>query len=491
MKFSELIEKCELAEGAALPAGEAVGVSCDSRRIRAGEIFVAVSGNSEDGARYAAAALAKGAAAVVTQAPPPTGAARWIQVRDARRTLARLACALHGHPSRAMDVYAITGTNGKTTTCWLTRDMLRAAGKQPGLISTVQYEYGDREIKASRTTPDACELQGLLAAMRAAGCDAVAMEVSSHAIDQQRVGGVRFAAAAFTNLSQDHLDYHGDMESYFRVKERLFLDLAADHPGATAIINGDDPYGRRLIAELPARGLAVVSYGFAPDAAYGASDVKLDAEGARFTLRTPAGSAAVHARLLGRYNVANMLCASALAMQAGATLGCVVSVLEGARPRWGRLERVATPLPAAVFVDYAHTDDALDKVLTALREIVTGRLIVVFGCGGNRDRGKRPLMGRVAAAKADVVILTSDNPRKEKPLEIIHEIEAGIPAGHAYEVQPDRHEAILAALRQGRAGDVVLIAGKGHETSQEFDNRSISFDDREQVRLLARQVAGA
>jgi UDP-N-acetylmuramoyl-L-alanyl-D-glutamate--2,6-diaminopimelate ligase len=488
MKLSELISRSDVIAGNAAPQIEATGVQCDSRRIRAGDLFVAVHGNQEDGVRYAPNALARGAVAVISDAPPPAGAANWLQVRDVRRTLAHLACTLHGNPSHRLAVHGITGTNGKTTTCWLARDLLRAGGHNPGLISTVQCEYGGREIKSSRTTPDACELQAMLASMRAAGCDAVTMEVSSHAIDQQRVGGLRFASAAFTNLSRDHLDYHHDMESYFRVKERLFVNLALETPGAHAIVNADDPYGRRLIGSLPARGLAVTTYGFDPAAEICATHVQLGAERTSFTLITPAGRVTIGSRLLGRYNVANLLCASAIALRAGVPLDKIAAVLEDARPRWGRLERVETPLPATVFVDYAHTDDALDKVLGTLREITAGRLIVVFGCGGNRDRTKRPIMGRVAAEKADRVIVTSDNPRKENPQAIIDEITAGIPAGRAYVAIPDRREAILAALREGRAGDVIVIAGKGHENTQELDNRSIPFDDREQVRQLATQV---
>jgi UDP-N-acetylmuramoyl-L-alanyl-D-glutamate--2,6-diaminopimelate ligase len=358
------------------------------------------------------------------------------------------------------------------------------------MISTVQCEYAGREIKSSRTTPDAVELQALLASMRASGCDSVSMEVSSHAIEQQRVGGMRFASAAFTNLSRDHLDYHHDMETYFHVKERLFLSLSEANPGAPAIINADDAYGARLIRTLATRKLAVVSYGFDASATVCALDLHLTPDGSRFTLQTPQGAAAVQAHLLGRYNVANLLCATAVACQAGVPFPAIVGVIESARPRWGRLERVATPLSAAVFVDYAHTDDALAKVLPTLREITHGRLLVVFGCGGNRDSSKRPIMGRVAAELADHVILTSDNPRTENPQAILDEIAAGIPSGCSYERIADRREAILAALRQGQAGDVILIAGKGHETTQEFDNRSIPFDDREQVRQLAKLAGG-
>ena len=488
MKITELIHRNDVVTGSISTQVDVTGVQCDSRRIRSGDLFVALHGNQEDGLRYAPAAMAKGAVGVVSDAPPPDGAHNWVQVRDVRRMLSQLACALQGNPSHKLNVFGITGTNGKTTTCWLTRDMLRAGGHNPGLISTVQCEYGGREIKSSRTTPDACELQAMLASMRTAGCDSVAMEVSSHAIDQHRVGGIRFAAAAFTNLSRDHLDYHHDMETYFRVKERLFLGMAQEHPGACAILNLDDAYGHRLMESLPARGLTVVSYGFNPSAEICATDVQLTADGTRFQLITPVGRAMVQAHLLGRYNVANLLCATALACKAGVAFDQIVGVIESARPRWGRLERVASPLPATVFVDYAHTDDALGKVLTTLREITRGRLIVVFGCGGNRDRTKRPVMGGVAAEKADHVVLTSDNPRNENPQAIIDEIVAGIPDGCSYERIPDRREAIHAALRQGQDGDVILIAGKGHETMQEFDNRSIPFDDREQVRLLAKQV---
>jgi UDP-N-acetylmuramoyl-L-alanyl-D-glutamate--2,6-diaminopimelate ligase len=433
--------------------------------------------------------MSRGAVAVVSSAAAPGGVAHWIQVRDVRRVLAGLACRLQGHPSHTLAVHGITGTNGKTTTCWLVRDMLRAGGRNPGMISTVQCEYAGREIKSSRTTPDAVELQTLLASMRASGCDSVSMEVSSHAVDQQRVGGIRFASAAFTNLSRDHLDYHGDLETYFHAKERLFLDLAVENPGAPAIINADDAFGVRLIRTLAERNLTVVPYGFDPSFTVSALDLHLTADGSRFTLQTPLGRAAVQSHLLGRYNVANLLCATAVACQAGVPFPAIVSVVESARPRWGRLERVEIPLPCTVFVDYAHSDDALAKVLPTLREITRRRLLVVFGCGGNRDRTKRPIMGEVAARLADHVILTSDNPRTENPQTILDEIAAGIPPGTSCERIADRREAILAALRQGGDGDVILIAGKGHETTQEFENRSIPFDDREQVRQLAPQVA--
>jgi UDP-N-acetylmuramoyl-L-alanyl-D-glutamate--2,6-diaminopimelate ligase len=488
MKLAELLVDIDVLSRTAPPGLEIGNVLCDSRRIRPGDLFVTIHGSKEDGLRFVPSALTKGAVAVLSEAPPQSGGTPWIQVRDARRALALLACALHGHPSRHMAVHAITGTNGKTTTAGLLRDFLAASGHTPGLISTVQYEYGARVLAASRTTPDACELQALLAAMRGAGCDSVVMEASSHAVEQHRIGGMRMASAAFTNLSHDHLDYHHDMEHYFEAKARLFDMLAADNPGAPAIINADDPYGRRLITALPSKGLDMVSYGFAADATVRAEQVVLSSQGTVFRFRSPWGEVTLCSQLMGRYNVSNQLCAATLALKAGVPLESVAAAVGSARPRWGRLENVGTPLPCSIFVDYAHTDDALDKVLTTLREITPRRLIVVFGCGGNRDRTKRPVMGCVAARLADHVIVTSDNPRTEEPLDIIREIVAGIPAGSSFETVPDRREAILTALRQGGNGDTVLIAGKGHENYQEFANRVIPFDDREQVRSLAALV---
>jgi UDP-N-acetylmuramoyl-L-alanyl-D-glutamate--2,6-diaminopimelate ligase len=296
---------------------------------------------------------------------------------------------------------------------------------------------------------------------------------------------MRLAGAAFTNLTRDHLDYHRDMEHYFAAKAGLFDLLAEGNPGAPAIINADDPYGRRLIAALPAKGLEVVSYGFSAAAGVRAEQVVLSSQGTVFRFRSPWGEVTVCSQMMGRYNVANQLCAAALALTAGVPLASVAAAISAAKPRWGRLEKVATPLPCSIFVDYAHTDDALENVLTTLREITPGKLIVVFGCGGNRDRTKRPVMGRVAATLADHAIITSDNPRTEEPLDIIREIAAGIPAGSSFETVPDRREAILTALQRGTRGDTVLIAGKGHENYQEFANRVIPFDDREQVRALA------
>ena len=489
MKLSEILQGVKVLERLAPGDLDISGVRCDSRKVLPGDLFVAVRGVKDDGLQYVQQALARGAAAVASESPssaaPAAAAGRWIRVEDSRLALAQLASAAAGHPADSMDVFAVTGTNGKTTTCWLLREMLNDSGRKAGLMTTVQCEYDGREIASSRTTPDACELQSMLGAMRDSGCDSAVVEASSHGIMQHRTGAMRLAAAAFTNLSRDHLDYHHDFENYFMAKRGLFLQLAETNPGrGVAVVNGDDPYGRRLADEMASLGLRVETYGFGPGNSWRAEDVALSAAGSEFRMVTPGGDIRVRARLLGRHNVANMLCASALAVAAGgATLESVSRVLGAALPRWGRLEVVPTPLPATFFVDYAHTDDALEKVLTALREITKGRLICVFGCGGDRDRTKRPKMGAVVGTLADHAIVTSDNPRTEDPNAIIREVVAGIPPSASFEVEPDRAAAIARAIGASGEGDVVLVAGKGHETYQEFADRTIPFDDREQVRL--------
>lgn len=462
------------------PALTFTGVQCDSRRVHPGDLFVAVCGHRDDGAKYGAAALAKGAAAVLSETPLRDCSKANIIVKDARLALAALANAVNGWPSRKMDVFGITGTNGKTTTAWLLSELLRAHGRNPGLLTTVQIAYQDRVIPATRTTPDACELQSLLAAMASAGCDAAVMEVSSHALDQQRTAGIRFAGAAFTNLSHDHLDYHGSMEAYWETKKRLFTQLAAETPGAPAACFLDAPYGTQMAAFLATLPVKRVTCGFSDAADIRAEDVSLTPDGGRFTLATPDGARApMTLQLAGRHNIANALCAAALAQSAGVPWKTITAVLQAARPQWGRLERVPVNAAFRVFVDYAHTHDALTNVLSAIREMSNGRIIVVFGCGGDRDRTKRPLMGRACADGADVLVITSDNPRTEKPEDIIAEIMAGIPAGTTAHIEPNRRAAIRLALSLAQDDDVVLIAGKGHESFQEIAGRSFPFDDRQ------------
>ncbi len=461
-------------------AFEFKGVACDSRQVRPGDLFVAVPGFKEDGSRYIEAALKRGAAGVVSENLPPFIRADYVRVSDGRMALALISGAVNGWPARKMNVFSVTGTNGKTTTVWLLGEMLKAGGCRTGLFTTVSIEYAGREIPAVRTTPAACELQHLLADMQRGGCQAVVMESSSHALSQRRVAGIPFAGGIFTNLSQDHLDYHRSMDEYFAAKGLMFEQMAALNPGAPAVCCIDSAYGVKmaeLISRLP---LKCITTGFSAAAQLRATELAGSAAGSEFVIEG-CGCSAVRLRtaLAGRYNVQNMLCAAAMAQAAGVDWSVIRAVIEAARPRWGRLERVHLPgSPVAAFVDYAHTDDALRNVLSTLREITEGRLIVVFGCGGDRDRTKRPLMGKVCAELADQLVVTSDNPRSEEPSEIIEDILSGIEEQRHVVVCVDRREAIRKALQMAVPGDVVLVAGKGHECFQESAGRSVPFDDR-------------
>jgi UDP-N-acetylmuramoyl-L-alanyl-D-glutamate--2,6-diaminopimelate ligase len=403
-----------------------------------------------------------------------------VQVPHARRALAEIANAFHGDLSRKMKVVGITGTNGKTTTAHMVRDLLRDGGFLPGLLGTVAYEIGPRTLPAPRTTPQAPILHDLFRQMKEAGCDSVAMEVSSHAIDLQRIHGIDFAIAVFTNLTQDHLDYHGDMEAYFAVKTQLFQSL---EKGRAAVVNIDDPWGRRL-ADGIKTGAEVLTYGFSEQAAVRALDTKLSADGTCFRLSSPWGEERICLNLLGRFNVHNALAALAVGGLCGIPLACMARSLEGIQSIPGRLELVRNRKRRKVFVDYAHTDDALRNVLSTLREICKGKLVAVFGCGGNRDRGKRLLMGRVAAELADYTIVTSDNPRDEEPGAIALDVLEGFSGSAAFEVELDRRAAIEKGIRRIGRRDILLVAGKGHETCQESKGTIVPFDDRETVREI-------
>jgi UDP-N-acetylmuramoyl-L-alanyl-D-glutamate--2,6-diaminopimelate ligase len=461
------------------------GVAYDSRRVQPGELFVAVPGLKQDGRRFVEEALTRGAAAVVLERPDvlegrSTGR---VLVPSSREALARLADAYFGHPSGALTVVGITGTNGKTTTSYLVDAVLSARGQRTGLIGTVQYRIGTEIIGAGQTTPEAVELQSLLRRMVNAGVTAVAMEVSSHALALSRVDGIDFDVAVFTNLTQDHLDFHGTMDTYRETKRRLFALLAAGpKPGRTAVVNADDPSGVSMVAGLP---LAALTYGIREPADVRPARWSSGAEGIRMSVQTPAGDLDIASPLVGEHNVMNLLAAAGvgvaleMAPQAiGRALGSVGSVP-------GRFERVEAGQPFLVVVDYAHTPDALERTLETARKLVGtgGRLGVVFGCGGDRDRGKRPLMGAIAARLCDHVWITSDNPRSEPPEAIIADIVAGIQGGpmDRHETLPDRKVAIQRALAWARAGDVVVIAGKGHETYQVIGSEVFPFDDRAQA----------
>lgn len=459
--------------------GEIAGVTHDSRQVRPGFLFVALRGERYAGNDFAGDAARRGAVAIVSEDNNWTRRdIPHLRVADARLALADIACAFYGEPSRRLILAGITGTNGKTTTAFMLRNLLQAAGRKPGLIGTVRYEIGDRLIPASRTTPEAPDIQAMLDQMAQAGCQSCVMEVSSHGLAQQRVQGVDFDVGVFTNLTQDHLDFHRTMEEYFTAKTRLFSGLGRAHKAAHAVLNLDDPWGRRLAAgeDLRAR---VLTYGTQPGAAVRAEQIEVGADGSRFQLQSPWGSCKVRLRMLGRFNVSNALAAVAAGGALAVPLPTMAESLAAMEAVPGRLEPVANRRGLALFVDYAHTEDALRNVLQTLREITRGRLLVVFGCGGDRDRGKRPRMGAAAEELADYAVLTSDNPRRENPADILAGIAAGFRQAGRHEIVPDREKAIARALELAAAGDTLVVAGKGHETYQEFADTVVPFDDRE------------
>ncbi len=476
--LSELLADVPRAQVRGDPSVRVAGISYRSDEVRPGDLFACVPGARADGHDFAAEAVRRGAAALLVERflPVPVPQVRVGRVRD---VLGPVAAALYGHPSRRMRVVGVTGTNGKTTTTFLLASIFRAHGARPGVVGTTGVWIGDRPVPYPRTTPEAPDLQRMLAEMADAGVEAVAMEVSSHGLDQRRVDGTRFEVAVFTNLSQDHLDYHGSMERYLEAKARLFTPELSER----AVVNHDSPQGRALAA----RGLPTVTYGLGPGADVRATDVRITPAGIAFRV----GELEVRSRLRGGFNVENCLAAVAAARELGIGDEAIARGIEALEVVPGRVETVEAGQPFLVLVDYAHTPHGLENVLRAARPLANGRVIVVFGCGGDRDRGKRPLMGRVATSLADLAIVTSDNPRSEDPLAIIAEIEAGAREGGApYLVEPDRRAAIARAVREAGEGDVVVIAGKGHETYQEFADRTIAFDDRSVAREEIERLLG-
>jgi len=449
----------------------------DSRRVKPGTVFVAMKGEKVDGAAFIPKAVDSGAVAVVTESEALTGKATQVLVRNAREALADLAGRFYNYPSADLKMSAVTGTNGKTTTTFLIKQICDHALWRCGLIGTVQYQIGDRILPASRTTPESLEVHQLLSEMRDAGSKAATMEVSSHALCQDRVRGVEFDVAVFTNLTQDHLDYHKTMEAYFQAKAGLFTGLSAQGKKAKAVINTDDRFGQRLVQMLAQQtSVPVVSYGQGARSDFRASNIRIDFNGTSYQLDANGKSYLVRLPLIGAFNVYNSLAAIAAAWVLNVGVRQSLLALADAPAVPGRLQAVAVNRLFKVFVDYAHTDDALLNVIKTCRELKPTRLIVVFGCGGNRDRGKRPKMGAVVDAHADFAVVTSDNPRKEDPQAIINDILPGMP-GQRYEVIVDRKEAIQYAIEVAQPRDIVLIAGKGHETYQEFADSTIPFDD--------------
>ena len=463
------------------------GVVYDSRAVTPGSVFVALQGLRADGAAFVPQAVAAGAAAVVVAAGVvPAAGAAWLPVSDPRLALALLAAEFNGHPSRSMRVVGVTGTNGKTTTAYLVRAILEAAGIKCGLMGTVSYCIGDREIEASRTTPEAPDVQGLLREMLAEACGACVMEVSSHALALRRVDGMQFAAGVFTNLTRDHLDFHGNMESYFVAKRRLFELLP---PSAPAVVNLDDPRGPAFADAAGTR----VTYAIGKTADVTPGPLSYSLHGLAFDVRLPQGVVHVKSTLVGKPNVYNILAAAGVTAAIGIPLDAIEKGLARLTGVPGRFEVVSRPKDdITVVVDYAHTDDALRNLLETARPMATRRLITVFGAGGNRDRTKRPLMGMVAARLSDVVIITSDNPRGEDPAQIIEEVMRGAEpetrqSGARVVTVVERGDAIRRAVAEAAAGDVVLIAGKGHEQYQGIGGTSFPFDDG----AVARDALGA
>ena len=458
------------------PAVEIGGLAYDNRAVEPGTLFFCVPGFTRDGHDFAADAVARGAAALVVARPLDAGVPE-VRVADVRAAMAVAAARFYGDPTASLPVVGVTGTNGKTTTAFLVRALLEAAGRQCGLLGTVTSVIAGDERPTVRTTPEAIDLQRTFREMLDGGDRACAMEISSHALELRRADGVHVAVAIFTNLTQDHLDFHPTMEDYFQAKRRLF----ASQLTGVRVVNADDPYGRRLADEFP----DAVTFGIGGDATYRAVGVRAGFSGTDCTFETPDGPFEVRVPLPGRFNVLNALGAWAAAR----SLGVPVSALPEARVP-GRFEPVDEGQPFAVLVDYAHTPDSLENVLRAARELADGRVIAVFGAGGDRDRGKRPLMGEIGARLADVCLVTSDNPRSEDPEAIIAEIVAG--AGREVEHDADRRRSIARAVALAEPGDVVVIAGKGHEQGQEFaGGRKEPFDDVAVAREALRAAAGS
>ncbi len=474
---------------------EVRGIQYDSRRIEKGDVFVALRGSAQDGHKFVTAAVERGAKVAVLEddgAMPDSyfmhaGVAKII-VPDTRIALARMSASFYDNPSARLTLVGVTGTNGKTTTAYLIRSILESGGSKTGLVGTIEYVIGNRAVPATHTTPESLELNELLARMADEGCTAAVMEVSSHALDQRRVYGLEYRAAVFTNLTQDHLDYHGTMEAYFGAKKKLFESLS---PRSWAIVNIDDEWGEKMVAAAAGRTL---TYGLVPGADVQAKGISLSMKGTAFTLFHAGEESAVESPLVGRFNVSNILAAFSAGISLGIPKAAIQKAVRSMKPVPGRFEAVASNAGWTAVIDYAHTPDALEKALSAVRDVVvsggtSGRVITVFGCGGNRDRTKRPKMARVATRLGDITVVTSDNPRLEDPERIIDEVMTGVEPGAVVHRQSDREQAIVMALGLARPGDAVLIAGKGHETYQVIGEKKIHFSDREIVDAFVRSKA--
>lgn len=484
MTFQQLLQGAEVLSQSGNPG--VAGVEYDSRRVKPGTVFVAMKGETSDGNRFIDRAIAAGAVAIVTDsaAESPRPAVAWAQVVNGRRALASLSANFYKRPAEGIANTGITGTNGKSTTAFLIESIFRAAGRKTVLVGTIEYHVAGKILPAPHTTPEALELNQLLADGLGHGVTEAVMEVSSHALEQQRVFGIPFDVAVFTNLTRDHLDYHGTMDKYFCAKQVLFEGCGTEPPRA-AVLNTDDDYGRQLLKLCKRKSAVVLSYGLA-SGDFHAESLDITPRGTRFRMVTPSGKIDIWSPLIGNVNVYNVLAASAAGYARDCSAEAIAKGVLDLTSVPGRFERVDCGQPFTVVVDYAHTDDALRNLTALARDFVTraglkGRVITLFGCGGDRDRAKRPLMGEAAGKGSDFVVLTSDNPRSEDPLAIMNDAVVGLQklqsSGAKYSMEPDRRKAIAFALQQATPGDVVLLAGKGHEKVQVAKDGVIPFDD--------------
>lgn len=507
MRLKEFLTRHDVKEAHGNLDQTVSGLAYDSRQVTAGQVFFAVPGEKMDGHQFVRQALDNGAAAVVVERETacPAGAT-WVRVADVRAAMGLWSAQFYGNPSGRLRVIGVTGTNGKTTSSFLVESILAAAGLEPGVIGTINYRFGGRQRPSHHTTPESIEINALLAEMLSAGARSVVMEVSSHALAQDRVRGVDFDVVLFTNLSRDHLDYHRDMDDYFAAKKRLFTDYlpASAKRDKAAVIHGGDPAGPALLKAVRDLGLTAWSYGRQDHWDIRPAGVRNDVDGLRGRIGVRGRIIDFASSLIGAANLENILGAVGAGFALALPEAAIVEGIERLKSVPGRLEKIDNERGIAVLVDYAHTPDALEKVLGAVRPLTDGKVFTVFGCGGDRDRGKRPLMGEIAARLSDIVILTSDNPRSEDPWRILRDIEegvrragvgclethaAGVEARRGYGIEADRREAIRIALRWARPGDLVLIAGKGHEDYQILGAEKIHFDDREVARELFSRAA--
>ncbi len=484
MKLGELLEHYQVKQIKGTTDIEVTGLTEDSRQVRPGSVFFAIKGEAMDGNRFVPDAIHAGAVAVVTENEPIEQNVTIIQVDEVLDALSYMADRFYGHPSGRLSLTGITGTNGKTTTAFLIYQMLCMLGKKTGLIGTIRYLIGERTYPARLTTPSASEFQRLLSEMVKEEVEFAISEVSSHALSQKRVDYTEFQLGVFTNLSHDHLDYHGNIENYYSAKERLFNEF--DLKGA--VINLDDPYGKRLFELCRTKGIDVITYGLSEGATLQAKEIDVTERGTSFVLQCDEGLHGVKSSLLGIANVYNLLSSIATMKALGFGVDRILPLVHSLKPAEGRMEMVDEGQPFTVLVDYAHTPDALKKLLETVRGFSAKRVITLFGCGGNRDREKRALMGGIATELSDFVFITSDNPRYEEPERIIEDILGGVSSDN-YEVVVDRAEAIKRAVSICEEDDVLVVAGKGHEDYQEIKGKRIPFDDREQIRRALRERA--